>query len=125
LILEKFFKKEEVIQIKELPIEDKKSIKDKFYEELEMIEKNIDSYSKEEFYELILNTLKEILYNNYYDKSIYKMTLKEIKLNFNPFYFDLIKEVYIKKFNDELIDDNIESRKNIIEKTKEVLKINF
>jgi hypothetical protein len=92
---------------------------------LELIEKNIDNYSKDEFYEVILETLKDILYNIYKDKKIYKMTLKEIKSNFNPFYFDLIKEVYIKKFNDELVDDNKENRKNIIEKTKEVLKINF
>jgi hypothetical protein len=53
------------------------------------------------------------------------MTLKEIKLNYNPYYFGLIKEVYIKKFNDDLIDDNLENRESIVKKTKEVLKMNF
>jgi hypothetical protein len=52
------------------------------------------------------------------------MTLQEIKENFHPIFFELIREIYIKKFSEEFEDD-MEKRENLIKKIKEVLNLNF
>jgi hypothetical protein len=121
LLLNKFFKKAEIIvEKKEFEVKKEVIENGELKNRLIELERDIKTLPREIFYNEILNILKGFTYKNFNDENIYTFTLKEIKENYNLEYFYILKESYFHQF-DESLEDNIETRKHIIEETKKVL----
>ena len=79
------------------------------------LEKNI-------FYGKLMEVLKKFLEEKT-KKSFSKMTLEELKkLNLNKNLFEFIKEIYFLEYDKDSFEDNLEKRKNILEKAKKICK---
>jgi len=115
------FKKGTKQVIKQEVIQEKPKIKNIDYATLiQDLENNLDNYSSEEFYHKIDKILRLYLSSIWFD-NIQTLTLTELeKIKLDEIFINLLKSIYFKEYAQN-IEDNIELRKEFLEKLKNLV----
>ncbi len=90
--------------------------------DLDLLYEKYLSAQRELFYSKLLWILRDYLeYKTW--KHITKMTLDELKsLKLNNNLYKIISSLYYKEYSDNSLDDNLDERKKLIEKIKNIIK---
>ncbi len=113
--------KKETKQVIKQKVQEKPKIKNIDYATLiQDLENNLDNYSSEEFYNKIDKILRLYLSNIWFD-NIQTLTLIELeKIELDEIFINLLKSIYFKEYAQN-IEDNIELRKEFLEKLKNLV----
>ena len=115
------FKKGTKQVIKQEVVQEKAKIKNIDYATLiQELENNLDNYSSEEFYHKIDKILRLYLSSIWFN-NIQTLTLIELeKIKLDEIFINLLKSIYFKEYAQNL-EDNIELRKEFLEKLKNLV----
>jgi len=107
-------KKQEVIEFKIPEIR-------KIYHLIEDLEENIQTYKTDEFYHQLDKILRLYLSNKKRIHNIEELTLKEMEqLDLDSVFIDILKNIYFKEYAKD-IEDNLNVRKEYLEKLKNLI----